>query len=110
MSGLNFGSHDRRPRPFATLHDDRKHVAEFSADRKHVAEFSNRKHVAEVSNRKHVEDLSNLFDGIFRSADDDETEVLASLNSLAITEEAPSPLPPPPPPLGLEKLHVKMSP
>ena len=34
-----------------------------------------------------------------------EEDFLASLNSLALGEEIPSPPPPPPPPLGLEKLQ-----
>ena len=35
----------------------------------------------------------------------DENNLLASLNSLILGEETPSPPPPPPPPLGLEKLQ-----
>ena len=35
----------------------------------------------------------------------DENHLLASLNSLILGEEVPSPPPPPPPPLGLEKLQ-----
>ena len=35
----------------------------------------------------------------------DESDLLATLNSLAIGDENPTPLPPPPPPLGLEKLQ-----